>query len=95
MLYVIVKNIKRKPDELPGQFDANKKENAIILARSGLRRQFSGPNRTQSDDSVTLAIVPRPSDDSVYRTPIPHKIFMEGEYDELHGEGHAGKERQE
>ena len=29
------------------------------------------------------------------RAPIPHKIFMEGEYDELHGKGAIGKEKQE
>ena len=29
------------------------------------------------------------------RAPIPHKIFMEGEYDELHGKGAIGREKQE
>ena len=44
---------------------------------------------------MTFAIVPRSTDFLVHRAPIPHKIYMEGEFDKLHGEGHAGKERQD
>ena len=29
------------------------------------------------------------------RAPLPHKIYEEGDYDELFGKGHTGKEKQE
>ena len=102
-LYFIRKTTVREPDEEQGQYDANKKENALMFAKSGFRRDSTMPNNLSiyRDESAlernasTLSIIPRSSSCSVYRTPIPHKIYVEGEFDELHGEGHAGKERQE
>ena len=29
------------------------------------------------------------------RAPLPHKVYMEGDYDELFGKGNVGREKQE
>lgn len=39
--------------------------------------------------------IAHPAHCSISRSPLPHKIYIEGEYDELHGKGNAGREKQE
>ena len=103
IVYTIVKRTTSGVDDDEDQFDESMKKHQILFARHKAKRKLAispGLEHNRSTSSLTgstrnLMSIAHPGHCSIARSPLPHKIYMDGDYDTLHGKGNAGREKQE